>query len=687
MNAPIFSLHAQEFSSFSYFKWSGRSVVFAVERGSDARVLWRQNGRNESLAGNRAGTIRHLKVRFGNLILRANLKLFEIHGKSFPLLWLCPQMVKYTNHANLEEKLPDLHLRRIKMDTRDNLYQFLITHGWHAGEAIRQRGNIEKQFIDLIRVGGQNALNALGQRIQTNEGAVYGFDRVLNSIEYSPDADFGNCLGPSEAIFRKIDDENGVMLEFLSRMQRPFQTFLQVANYGGDYTIEIGWFDHIPGQTQVTRVLWERWNESIGNPVISYVAMSCLFDQSEYRYQTKKKENDLPPMYRYHPERYKTYRNFADLAGKIYRQQAIPTSGVLTVMQMNQIAGLVTLEMNERNMNCPRKHSDNLPPPSLALESELTLVTAYGRFVQAGRQIMDFPPGLTEMFTKTDIDDMRLDSLKMPYASQYLYFGREAEIELEPGWLVEGAYVESRGDAGDIRFTITAVPNDPFLSTRWNDHPEPCYTQDFVQHYRSMDIATAIDYVLAENRRDLNKRAAAEDRDITQQAQDAFAQRGEELPENIHLVDVSSSMSKKRIALSNQRHPAYLAALRLVVNALCYVTAYSDDIATVWPAGTPEALKQKAMLGKGKEVMRAKSKLASLGYVPVHICGQRIAEQRQIAQSNRSHGRAVHWRRGHWRNQAHGAGRAFRKLIWVMPSIIGAEEEGADTLGHLYLVS
>ena len=46
----------------------------------------------------------------------------------------------------------------------------------------------------------------------------------------------------------------------------------------------------------------------------------------------------------------------------------------------------------------------------------------------------------------------------------------------------------------------------------------------------------------------------------------------------------------------------------------------------------------------------------------------------------------AHWRRGHWRRPPYGEGRALRKLIWVMPMLVGAGDKD-EPLGHLYLVS
>jgi len=90
---------------------------------------------------------------------------------------------------------------------------------------------------------------------------------------------------------------------------------------------------------------------------------------------------------------------------------------------------LMVSELNQRSMHFPRKLKDSHPAPSLVLETESTLATAYGRFVQAGRQIMDFPLALIEMLAKTDVDDIALNSIKMPYASQYLHFGPRADLD------------------------------------------------------------------------------------------------------------------------------------------------------------------------------------------------------------------------------------------------------------------
>lgn len=161
----------------------------------------------------------------------------------------------------------------------------------------------------------------------------------------------------------------------------------------------------------------------------------------------------------------------------------------------------------------------------------------------------------------------------MPCSARHLHFGPQPDLEREPGWLVDGAHVETGGDAGDVCFTVTAHP---------------------------------------------------------------------------------------------------------------------DDIATVWPTGTPEALQTKASTGQGKDVRRARSQLAARGYVPVLLCGQQVERQRQRVRASASPGAGnpvTHRHRRHWRNQAHGPGRSLRKLVWVMPMLVGHHQSEAPESGHLYRMS
>jgi hypothetical protein len=129
--------------------------------------------------------------------------------------------------------------------------------------------------------------------------------------------------------------------------------------------------------------------------------------------------------------------------------------------------------------------------------------------------------------------------------------------------------------------------------------------------------------------------------------------------------------------------------LKLIVNSLAYLTAYPKDVETKWPSNTPSTLlKQLAKTDNRNEQRRIQSKLASMGFTPVHICGRRLADEiERNAVAVAGHGqRAVHWRRGHWRRQPHGPQNSLRKLLWLMPTLVNPSGSQEEPLGHLYLV-
>lgn len=539
----------------------------------------------------------------------------------------------------------------------------------------------------LLISGNADELRRFTDSIKSQPDLVYQFESVFD--ELSMNDEIALDMPPArQEVFEMVDTSITALQDFMADKpggQPP--TYAKFSHHGDSFTLDIGWFDDRAGD-----VAWDRIEREVDDPLLQFVEIAYAFDELDYRFEAKKPEAKDPPMYRYHPERFKAFHPSAEAIGKIYRHKVDPKSGMLTLDLMNEMAPAVYGDYNKLALNYPRRWTLNAPSPSLALEAAIDMATAYGRFVQAGRQIMDFPPALVETLRETDVDDIPMNTIKTPYACQYLHFGPQEHLELDPGWLVDGVYVETRGDAGDLRFTVTAVPKDSSLARLWFVHPEPMYTQDFVQDFRTMDLATAIDTVLADRLNALEERRQSSGGDITKQVNTGLAEEGVALPDGTKVVDISNNMAEVRIAQTSRRHEVYKKALQLAVNALCYITAYPDDIDTVWPDGTPDALRIKADSGKGKESARAKSKLAALGYVPVHICGKKIEEQLHVAGIGghaRGPGVATHWRRGHWRNQVHGEGRSLRKLIWVMPMLVGAGKTEAkeDALGHLYLVS
>lgn len=549
----------------------------------------------------------------------------------------------------------------------------------------------EDDFLDylanVLADGYTERVRSFTRSIQTDPEAVRGFEAAFDMLNADAMIDWtGTEL--QEQLMERVEARDDELESFLAGIGRSVDTYLLMTNHGQEATFELGWIDDVSGRPE--SIVWDRWTEAVDDPVMVFADVGFRFDIKDYRCEPKPAKTPEPRLYKYHPERFNAYRDYASSVAKLYRQKVEPSSGLLTVDQLNQIMRMLLPELNTRGMQFPRKFKDDYPGPSLVVEAEETLATAYGRFVQAGRQIMDFPPSLIDMLSKTDVDDVPLNNIKLPYAAQYLHFGPQADLELEPGWLVDGAYVELRGESGDVRFTVTTIPIERDLSAQWYLVPEPEYTQDFVENYRFMDLGTAVDMVLSDKLANLQERQAKHGGDITDDAKAGLSEKGVALPEGTKILNKGPEMAVHRGEITRRRHPIYKAALQLVVNALCYISAYPEDIETAWPEGTPDSLKQKADDGHGKAKMRAKSKLTAMGYVPVHLCGRRISQQRSELGLDRPEDKhlSTHWRRGHWRNQAFGPRKSLRKLIWVMPVIVGSRGDNDEPdSGHIYLLS
>lgn len=295
------------------------------------------------------------------------------------------------------------------------------------------------------------------------------------------------------------------------------------------------------------------------------------------------------------------------------------------------------------------------------------------------------------MLSHTNISDIPVAEIRLPYVSQFLYFGPQKHLEIEPGWFVDGAYVETRGGPGEVKIIVTAKPPDEEVADLWYLRPEPSYSQSFGTKHSEIDLAAALEDVLSERLAYLfRKEEVAEEGTVISQAKNLLSQEG--LGDIARKVtDISGHSAKAEIDQVNRRYPVFLEALKLIINAVLYITAYSEDIETTWSEKVPYDLRTKAMHGTAKEKNKARSKLEELGYSAVHLCGKSIQLQNPTFQnpSYREGHKSLHWRRGHWRNQAYGEGRTQHRLRWIMPMLVGGKDvPGEDPdLGHVYLVS
>lgn len=437
---------------------------------------------------------------------------------------------------------------------------------------------------------------------------------------------------------------------------------------------------------QAESMLWEERDLADSDPVALAVALSGRDNVIEYLRAPRPALFKPGPLDRYHPERFLTYHPGARALAPLARAWGNPKVRGLTMDDFHRVQAAMVADSQAKLFELPMEVRRELPPlGSAPLAQAASLACHTVMWMAAGRQIYDLPPALVERFRETDVDDVPLAMLKFPYDGLYLYWGPQPDMELEPGWLVDGAYVMT-GVPGVLQLVVTTAPVDPAAGTWWPVIGEPYYFQAFEADTLAMDVGSAVDTVLAKELAELRDRAAKPAMDIDPLLHEMVA-NGDVDPAQapLHIQDVSARTASQEMDRLSRRHGIYVASLKLVVNGLCYLTAYPNDSAAEYPAGAPEGLVKAATSTDFKTAKGARGRLAELGYLPVHLCGQELLRHPLPHQAGDRHMR-THWRRGHWRRQVYGEGRALRKLIWVMPMVVGASDD-AEPLGHLYLVS
>jgi hypothetical protein len=128
--------------------------------------------------------------------------------------------------------------------------------------------------------------------------------------------------------------------------------------------------------------------------------------------------------------------------------------------------------------------------------------------------------------------------------------------------------------------------------------------------------------------------------------------------------------------------PEYLDEVtRLVFNIVCYLNWPERDEAQRLNTTKGQARVNRAhSKRKRKKVV---SKALQEGFRLIHFCGYN-EEQSSGFRGDTATTVATHWRRGHWRNQRHGKGFADTKLVWIAPTLVKSENNSGELVTTVY---
>lgn len=294
------------------------------------------------------------------------------------------------------------------------------------------------------------------------------------------------------------------------------------------------------------------------------------------------------------------------------------------------------------------------------LQSDFDLWDAWK---SSGSNIFDFSETLLQLLKDTDVSDIPLSNIKLPYKNLYidlqqggLFFNHEKSVP------VEGVFIrEYFNNDDDDSVTYQHVISFDFTGNYIENFNS--VNQKLMQYERGFhSYQLFLDPV--ENLNNVGQSII--------DAQNAFMEFSlvqQDSDDKLDLYKIHSDFIKRTV--------------HLVVNCLLYLTLKDNDVQQKFTSDLPIHLKsklEKATTKRKKEL--ALSEIAQNGFTKIKLVGSNL---RPVTKFTGPDNLMVspHWRRGHWRNQKFGQHYQESKLIWIMPTIVN-KENGQPTKGHLY---
>lgn len=337
---------------------------------------------------------------------------------------------------------------------------------------------------------------------------------------------------------------------------------------------------------------------------------------------------------------------------------------------------------------------DKRPSTMDVMTRTVSTLAHIANFASAGRNSFLLPAEVTALLGRTDLGDIRLSDIRLPFRAFYLGFAGGLSVGL-PGSpnLVDGAYVETftiDDDAGPqsyLTFYVTARCTDKPARAKsaWIAGPEPHF-------YAPLKILSDVQDTLegAIERATTSNDIALE---AEPEAQAALLDGIQQAAEDGYPVSKPVTTGFERAADFNVvALPTMRSVLALLCNAICLLSAEPVASEPVWPMDAPQSLVDIALRGSTPKRRRtAMGKLAERGFFSARTISLQLnAPDTAEVQANVRipSGRELlpHWRRGHWRRQAHSAGSRERRLIWIRPVLV-RRDRGEEVESHVYVVS
>lgn len=388
-----------------------------------------------------------------------------------------------------------------------------------------------------------------------------------------------------------------------------------------------------------------------------------------------------PSLLIYHPNRYLSSHRNSDYLLKFYREVigSSPEAVFIKKQQDQQFVNPQAWEYLFQNIDaCIKEELVELGKPvptgkNLRQEwlteivDDLYQLQYISSYYYNGRSIFDVSAVLAEMFRKTDVEDVPIQSINFSYDALYLYFGPQHDLTIgTDSDFLDGAYVV-KGQSR-IGIYLTTIRADADYSKTINQLVCPHQYFKCELDCNSGTVGEAFD------------RALAEHNPMSMTVVNSTLDQMQQLPNDRSIRNAYLEAAGKQAGSFLRDAPVFREALCLVVNSLCFLSAYPDEIEERYPESAPAELIEELQNTPPAKRKRVVQKLSKLGFTRIRFPQIRLTPEKSTPGPSTGRKMPSHWRKGHWRHVPCGPGRQQRKLSWIRPYMVGNDPQH----GHIY---
>lgn len=284
--------------------------------------------------------------------------------------------------------------------------------------------------------------------------------------------------------------------------------------------------------------------------------------------------------------------------------------------------------------------------------AELNAASSCIEWMRCGSQVFDFERDLAKELADTDVDDVQVSEIQLPYETFYLRFGGGVLDGMDRP--LDGLLVERRQ---------TDIPMLGITPFRRHAGKVVVDTMCVFPLEGNATVVAAIDKEVARTADPRSGRSVVAGVEVSNAliVNSGFGRIGQGV--EVGLAAMHDSTKRLRTILP------------LVVNALLYIDGCRAHISRGWPQGAPDKLAAKAAKAIRAET-RARDTLLRGNWREVHICTLE-AEERSggavgaLMNAADQAAPRSHFRRAHWRRQPYGPANSLRRRVRIRAALVG----------------